>query len=52
MELILSQDTMQGACHVALDGGKIFIGGGRQMIDGAWVDYKTRIVVSNILIEN
>ena len=45
MELILSQDTMQGACHVALDGEKIFIGGGRQLIDGSWVDYNTGIVV-------
>ena len=52
IKLILSQDIMQGACQVALDGGNVIIAGGRQFIDPNWVDYKTGIVVSIIFIEN
>ena len=30
---------------MALDDGNIFIGGGRQRIEGSWVDFKTGNVV-------
>ena len=48
MELVLPQAILQGACQVALDGGNIFIAGGRQLIEdeSAWVDFKTGIVVT------
>ena len=45
METTLPPEHWQGACQVALDGGNIFIGGGRQVISGAWADLKTGIMV-------
>ena len=37
---IYPSEPNQGQCQLALDGGKIFLAGGRELIDGSWVDLK------------
>ena len=45
---LVSTEAHQGSCQVALDGGNVFIAGGRQFIDAKFVDLKSGVVIRKL----